>query len=148
MLYLSYIHINLIAISKISDLCSKLLFSPVLLWRPGKRSRPSPVHTGIEISNRHRNEKTDPPNQNPRPPSSSPPHPQHTPPPATHVTASTEVGAGKERREIDAGLRRILTEKLTGKKNPLLVKTTNLTDALPPQESSQPANENKVPYTM
>ena len=103
-----------------------MLFSPVLLWRPGKKPRPSPVQAGVEISNRHQSQKTRLPNQySNSPPSSSQPHPL---PAATSSTC-------KDRREIDAGVGRLITEKLSGKKSPLSVKTTNLTDALPPKES-------------
>lgn len=156
------IFIKLIAISKISDLCSELLFSPVLLWRPGKKQLhppPPPIHESTEISDsRLKNEKIDVPNQisNRNLPltSSSPPHPlthpQHSPLlPPTHVATSTEAGAHKEieRRDVAvASVRRIQAENLSGKKSPLLVKTTDLTDALPPQQNfeSTPHNESKV----
>ncbi len=141
-------------LKKISDFCSELIFSPVLLWRPGKAQRhpPQPSSTH-EISNQHTNQKTNHPNQSSvvHPTSSSPPHPlphpQHTPPPppATHITASSGAAAGGIHK--DRSVRRIHAENLSiGKKGPLLIKTTDLTDSLPPQQSFESPlhNENKV----
>ena len=133
----------------ISDLCSELIFSPVLLWRPGRAQchPPPPSASAHEISN----EKTRRPNQSSitHPTNSSPPHPlprpQHTPPPATHVAA------GSTHKDKDRSVRRIQAENLsTGRKGPLLIKTTDLTDALPPQQSFESPlhNENKVPYPI
>ena len=152
----------IVPISKISDLCSELQFLPVLLWRPGKKQHhplPPPLaHENIEISKRHKTfEKTDQ-SSNKNPPqasSSSPPHPLPRPqhasslPTTTHVAASSGAhNKDKEKRETDTKARRSQTEYLsTGKKGHLLVKTTDLTDALPPQRSfeSPPLHsENKV----
>ena len=126
-----------------SDVSSDIFFSPVLLWRPGKEHRPPPPPpVSTEIPSKHQGDKTA---------SSAPlqPHPQpptHTPLPAPHISLD-ENGDGKKEAEQsvgsggDGGMRRVLS----GKKSPLLVKTTDLTDALPPQESLESTvNEKKV----
>ena len=122
-----------------SDLCPELLFSPVLMWKPGRKKHGSQIPLSIKHLVKHQGGRaTSLPSVNklasPRPH----PHPHapvQTPPPLLG-------GGGKERMESEVGLRRLVTENVTGKRSQLPVRTTNLTDALLPQESF--VKENKV----
>lgn len=138
-----------------SDLCSELLFSPVLLWRPGrKHPSPSNATANLEAQRTYRQREIVTPLPDVEKTSNNHPflrqsHP-HTPPLAVEKTQTGKDGGKqihvrvKERRVTEAGGRRVV-EYSTTRKSHLPVKTTNLTDALPPQESFESImNEHKV----
>ena len=115
-----------------SDLCPELLFSPVLIWKPGRKKRSSKIPVAYDPLSKHRGQRaTSLPTVN----KLSPPH-QH---PHSHAPVQAPLplmgDGGKERREPEVGSRRLVTENVTGKRSQLPVRTTDLTNALPPQES-------------
>ena len=112
---------------------SDVLFSPVLLWRPGRKQL-----THQSNSNRRRVDVHDV-----QPSSSFPPHP-HTPL-LTPPTLSRTINGNRKRKDGGKDKRGEMTENVTRNKHQLPFKTTNLTDALPPQEGLESTvNENKV----
>lgn len=126
-----------------SDLCPEFLFSPVLIWKPGRKKLRSQIPVNVEPLSKHRTtslpsvNKLSPPDQRPHP------HPPVQAPPPL-------LGDGvKERREPEVGLRRLVTENVTGKRSQLPVRTTDLTNALPPQESFESVvKENMVKLVL
>ena len=132
-----------------SNLCSEIFFSPVLLWRPGRKHPPLPLtpSENLEAENKHQGDKMSLVNTK-QSDYYSQPHPQqpHPLPQAPQHIPGAE--RDKEKRDIDVRMRRMLTENMVGRKGQFVpVKTTNLTDALPPQESFESTvNEKKVRF--
>lgn len=115
-----------------SDLCSELLFSPVLIWKPGRKKHGSQIPKNIEPLSKYQGGR---PSSLPSVNKLSPPR-QH---PYPHAPVQGPLplleDRGREKRETKVGLTRVVTENMTGKRSQLPIRTTDLTDTLPPQES-------------